>query len=374
MAFFLLPRLVGAEIYAAFVLSYFFFASAIGLFTSPLEHALIRLRSKPGYDLKYVQLFWAYLAIAIAASLIAGITFSLFPTEFQAMSAISMTALVAVATAAVASQVGYFLKFLRSDWYYYYAEILNYALIALVVLVVKTLGTLNFLIFSCLSSLTYLSVVAIRLLQMSKQVTITPPQPRRISSLLLRAFRATTLPSLFGALVKRADSFYMPIMEFSPAAVLVYRLIRNVIASVSLAGNLHAQDIWMTRGISNRMPSPFAYVLITISIMMILTSVVWLYLKWLGLSNPLRPLDLGCIGVSTAATVYLSLNAAEINRVFQEGRYDIVLKGAIVSASSFLALLVLGKLNNLDLVTYLLVIVFIPQLLNGLYIRKRINM
>ena len=370
LAFFLLPRLVGAEIYAAFVLSFFFFTSAIGLLTSPLEHALIRLRSKPGYGPKFVQIFWAYLAIAIAASFVAGMTYNLFPTKFQTVTATSMTALVAVATAAVASQVGYFLKFLRSDWYYYYAEILNYALIALVVLVVKSWGSLNFLIFSCLSSLTYLGLVAIRLLQMSKQVTIAPPQPRRIGSLLLRAFRASTLPSLFGALVKRADSFYMPVMEFSPVAVLVYRLIRNVIASVSLVGNMHAQDIWMTRRISKKVSSPAAYVLITISMMIVLTSVVWLYLEWLGVSNPLQPSDLGCIGVSTAAAVYLSLNAAEINRVFQQGRYDIVLKGSLISLTSFLTLLVLGKLNHLDVVTYLLILVYIPQLANGLYIRK----
>ena len=373
VGFFLLPRLVGTEIYAAFVLQFFFFTSAIGLVTSPLEHALIRLRSKPGYGSKFAQMFWAYLVIAVVASFVAGMTYGLFPSPVQTQSGSGLMALLAIAIAAVASQVGYFLKFFRSDWYYYYAEILNYVLIAVVAILAEFWGSLDLLTFSCLSALTYLGLTAIRLLQMSKCAGIGQPQPRRIGCLSLRAFRASTVPSLFGALIKRADSFYMPIMGSSPAAVLVYRLIRNVIASVSLVGNMHAQDIWMTRRVSRQGLPPAAYLLVTTCMMIILASVVWLYLIWLGVSNPLQPADLVCSGLSTVAAVYLALNAAEINRVFQQGRYDIVLTGSLFSLASFLALLVIGRLTNFHSVTYLLILVFVPQLVNGLYIKKRIN-
>lgn len=373
VGFFLLPRLVGSATYATFVLQFFFFTSAIGLVTSPLEHALIRLRSKPGYGTKFSQIFWAYLAIAILVSFVADLTYVFLVSSAKPLSGSESMALLVVILAAVACQVGYFLKFFCLDWYYYYAEVLNYALVSVMAVLAHFFGGLDLLTFSCLSALVYLGLTAVRLFQISKCAGIGRPQLHRIGLLTLRAFRSSTLPSLFGALIKRADSFYMPVIGYSPVAVLVYRLIRNVINSVSLVGNIHAQDVWMTRRVSRQGLTLVAYLLITTCMMILLASMIWLYLDWLGESNPLQPADLVYSGLSIMIAVYLAMNASEINRVFQLGRYDIVLRGALFSLFAFLALFVIGRLSDIDSLTYLLILVFLPQLVNGLYIKRRLS-
>lgn len=373
VAFFLMPRLVGAEVYASFVLQFFFFTSAIGLVTSPIEHALIRLRSRPGYGPKFVQLFWANAMIVTAACVLGGVIYYQLFESFQPLFGIGILVLPAVATAAATSQIGIFLKFYRVDWYYYYAEILGYMLIATLSILATFWRELNLITFSCVSALVYMTVCVMRLWQMSQEGSIERPRLRRIKSLLLRAVIATSLSSLLGALVKRADSFYMPALGSPPSTVLVYRLIRNTIAVAPLVGSLYAQDVWMNRSKPRHDLSFIVYLVATISLLLILCVVVWLYLEWLGIPNPLQFYDVGCIGLATMAVVFLSLNAVEINRVFQAARYSIVLAGSLLAFISSLGLFALGRLANFEFITYLLVIVFIPQFTNGLYVKVRMR-
>jgi len=362
---------MGADIYAAYIVQFYFFTSAIGLLTSPLEHALIRLRNRPGYDSKFVQIFWAYIFITIVACCLAELIYILFPFKVQNLSSTNLTVLTAVAIASVASQIVYFLKFFRSDWYYYFAEALGYLIITVLVVLLNFLYDLNLLIFAWLSALTYVSLTLIRLFQLYKQVLLNPPQIRRIGLLLLRAFRSTTMPSLFGAVVKRADALYMPVMDISPVTVLVYRLIRNIISAVSLVGITYAQDIWMSRRVPRQAMSYYIFFIASVSFMALLALVVWLYINWLEVSNPLKLADICCIALSTTAAIYLSLNAADINRVYQQGRYDVILAGSTISFLTFLTLLIFGNLINLTIVTYLLVLIFFPQLANSLYIQRQ---
>ena len=372
IVFFLLPRLVGPDIYAAYIVLFFFFTSAIGLVTSPLEHTLIRMSSKPGYVTKFIQIFWGYLGIAVIVSFVAVIVFIFLPITAQIPSGtLRLLVLLAVAFTALICQLGYFLKFLCSDWYYYYAEIVNNVFLVALIIISEFWVRIDLMIFSLISLVVYLGLVAVRLLQIFKKISIIRPRPMRIILLIYRSFCATTISSLIGALVKRADSFYMPVMNFSPIAVLIFRLVRNVITSVTLVGNIHAQDIWMTKRMSKQKSSFAFFLIVTIFILITLVSIIWLYIEWLRISNPLRLNDLWCIGLSTMAAVYLSLNSVEINRVYQEGRYDIIFKGSLISLISLLLLIVAGKLNQLNVVTYLLILVFIPQLTNGLYIIRK---
>jgi hypothetical protein len=101
--------------------------------------------------------------------------------------------------------------------------------------------------------------------------------------------------------------------------------------------------------------------------------VVWVYLMWLNIFNPLQSLDILCIGLATLASVYLSLNSALINRAFQGGYYDVLLMGTLLSSVCFLIMLGLGWSAKFDFVMYLLVLVFIPQLINGVYIKVQID-
>lgn len=371
-ALFLFPWLTGVEIYAAFVLQFFFFVSAIGLVTSPIEHMLIRLRSRSGYDLKLTQLFWAYLSIASTACLAASLSYILF-LGAVAQSGAGLLSILAVAVAAIAYQIGYFLKFFRSDWYYYYAESINYIVIALFCALVLAWGSLDLLVFSCISALAYLAVVATRLSQMVRQSVFKWPRPRRIVPMLLLAYRTTTLPSLLGVLVKRSDSLFLPALPVTSETVLVYRLIRNFISSAPLVGNLYAQDVWMARRVSNLRLPPATFAILTVLMLLVLAALVWLYLMWTGISNPLQLADIVCIGFATAAAVYLAFNAVKYNLAFQEGRYKIVLACSAPSFIIFLALVVLGLLGRFDFTTYLLVLVFLPQLVNGACIRVLMN-
>jgi hypothetical protein len=372
-AFFMLPRLVGAEIYSTYVLQFFFFTSATGLVTSPLEHALIRLRARPGYIPNFSQMLWAYLLISLVMIVSAGIAYDFLFDLPKGSSETNSAALLLIGVAALGSQFCYFLKFYRSDWYYYYAEVLSYLLIVTLSVLAKFQGGLDLVYFYLLTSLAYLVVVAIRLAQMSGHGSLGMPRARRIWILALRAFRSTTVPSLIGAMVKRSDSFCMPVIASSPTVILVYRLIRNVIASVSLVGSIRAQDIWMLGQSSERKLPSFVYLLVTAVMMAILSLVVWFYLMWLGVSNPLNLFDLVCSMVSMAAVVYMSLNAPVVNQVFQQGRYRVILKGSLLSLFSFLVLFVFGRMMQVEEVSYLLVVVFIPQLVNVTYIMKQVG-
>ncbi len=371
-ALFLFPRVAGVNVYAGFILQFYFFIGAVGLFTSPIEHMLIRLRHRRTYFMHFSQLLWAYIAISSATCAVAWIAYGVFHGSDTPASAYGLQTLL-VAFVAVSFQTGYFLKFYKRDWYYLYSEALGYGLVAVLSVLWTAAFEMNLFNFTIINAVAYTVLTSIRLWQLHGEGAIHRLRRRRMMPTLDLAYRGTTLPSLIGAFIKRADAFYMPALAAPATSILVYRLVRNIITVVLLFGNITAQDVWMGESAATRPVKQLNYIVLSGLVLLAIIVAAGVYSIWLGIPYPVGYGDAFFIVIATVAAAYLSLSAVEINRVFQVGRYDIILVGSLLALAGFVTLGAVGIGAHITNLNFLLVLCFLPQLLNGIYIKVRMH-
>jgi hypothetical protein len=79
------------------------------------------------------------------------------------------------------------------------------------------------------------------------------------------------------------------------------------------------------------------------------------------------------IYIAVLSVTYLMLCAVDINRAYEYGRFDLILKGALISSVVLFALIILGWFLHINQLSFLLILVFIPQLSNSIYLKVNLR-
>lgn len=372
-AIFLLPHVVGVSVYAEYLLQFYFFLGVVSLLSSPLEHILIHLSSRGHYQAHFCQLVLASLCVSAALCVFSGIAYFYIEGVVK-HNTVNKVQLFLIAITVVSFQTGYFLKFFKRDCYYEYFEIIAYCLILIGALLLASTEVLDIKLFICVNAIAYIALCIVRYAQIRKTVVAFRFRWYRLAPVLITAYRYTTLPSMIGAFIKRADSFYMPLYDATASSILLYRLVRNSISIMSLYGNIRAQDSWM--GEKNAREKKFSLlVFISISIfsMAAILAASALYFLWIKADFVVDITSGIYVLIAVVSVSYLMLFAVDINRAFEYGRFDLILKGALISLVVFLALIIFGLLLHINELSFLLILVFIPQLSNGIYLKMSLH-
>ena len=361
----LLPKVLGINAYSDFLLQYYLFLSVLGIAYAPMEQVLISSKKSNRY----------YEMVLIGCSLIFFITLFVYSiyvllNHFHDLKWKIDSFQFFCLLAATFTYISSFSKLARVDFYYRYSDAISQiSIIVFTIAFIDLIGEKK-TIFPIIYFAIYLSYFFIFRLYYLIQKTKIKRNLHRNLFIYKYFYSINYLSTLVNSIIKRSDSivlFYF--FSNSNENVILYRFIRSIFSVGGIFSSLRSQDYWLGYSESwdlKRFNMFFEVFLV--SFVILVTVIIYSLLTFS--TYHLDFIELVIVVSCVFSIFYQFDNVRYFIDTYKRREYKIINIGAFLSIIFFVLILCLICVGFLDSPYYILVLIFLPQLLNAFVLKN----